>query len=278
MHFLTKFLAIMAAIFAFVLSALTVSYASSADEIVRQFRDEQTRRATAEAELRAEGETANIRVTELEDQLQQLRNDLNERENEVARLQTQNVELRLASRDAEASRASLESNIVQLSVSNDKFADIIDNYRTQNGELWDNELRYRREKLELEDQIADLLSQNAVLDQRFRAVREQLIAVQSGGTAAETADLTQGIAYSGPPVSGSVSEVLDDVNGRPLVRVDLGSSDNIRENMKLMVSRGNQFIANLVVLETDLNTSVASVTLSNGGSIRRGDRVSTSTN
>lgn len=276
MHVVTKILAVLAAVLSVAVSALTISYASSADRIVSQYETEQTRRENAELALRAAGSTYDARIVELDDQLQQSNNTINEQLAEVSRLQAENVQLRLANRDAEARRASLEANIVQLSVANDKFADIIDNYRSENGDLWDNELRYRSEKLELEDTIADLRSRNTVLDQRARALQEQLAQAQGGGDSSSGA---LAFEYSGPPITGSVVEVLSDVNGRPVARIDLGSNDNIRENMKLYVSRGDNFVANLQIIETDLNTAIGAVdSLGRAVEVRAGDRVFTSFN
>lgn len=277
MHVVTKILAVLAAVLSVAVSALTISYASSADRIVSQYETEQTRRENAELALRAAGSTYDAQIVNLNDQLQQANNTINEQLSEVSRLQAENVQLRLANRDAEARRASLEANITQLGVANDKFADIVDNYRLENSELWDNELRYRTEKLELEDTIADLRSRSTVLEQRARALQEQLAQAQGGGSQATGGELA--FEYSGPPITGSVVEVLPDVNGRPVARIDLGSNDNIRENMKLFISRGDDFVANLQIISTDLNTAIGAVdSLGRNVQVREGDRVFTSFN
>lgn len=275
MHVVTKILAVLAAVLSVAVSALTISYASSADRIVSQYETEQTRRENAELALRAAGSTYDAQIVNLNDQLQQANNTINEQLSEVSRLQAENVQLRLANRDAEARRASLEANITQLGVANDKFADIVDNYRLENSELWDNELRYRTEKLELEDTIADLRSRSTVLEQRARALQEQLAQAQGG----ESGGGEIAFEYSGPPITGSVVEVLPDVNGQPVARIDLGSNDNIRENMKLFISRGDDFVANLQIISTDLNTAIGAVdSLGRNVQVREGDRVFTSFN
>jgi len=274
-HVVTKILAVLAAVLSVAVSALTISYASSADRIVSQYETEQTRRENAELALRAAGSTYDAQIVNLNDQLQQANNTINEQLSEVSRLQAENVQLRLANRDAEARRASLEANITQLGVANDKFADIVDNYRLENSELWDNELRYRTEKLELEDTIADLRSRSTVLEQRARALQEQLAQAQGG----ESGGGEIAFEYSGPPITGSVVEVLPDVNGQPVARIDLGSNDNIRENMKLFISRGDDFVANLQIISTDLNTAIGAVdSLGRNVQVREGDRVFTSFN
>ena len=87
--------------------------------------------------------------------------------------------------------------------------------------------------------------------------------------------LDHSLCYSHP----AWSLVTQDVNGRPVARIDLGSNDAIRANMKLFISRGDQFLANLIVLDTDLNTAVGAVdTLGQSVKVQPGDRVFTGFN
>lgn len=54
----------------------------------------------------------------------------------------------------------------------------------------------------------------------------------------------------------------------------MGTNDRVAENMKLYVGRGRDtFVANLVVVTTDLNNSVARVDLLAGDAVREGDLV-----
>ena len=61
-----------------------------------------------------------------------------------------------------------------------------------------------------------------------------------------------------------------------LVKINLGSNDRIRENQKLFVSRGKDFVANLVILKTDMRFAIAKVdTLSRKVEVQNGDAVTT---
>ena len=100
--------------------------------------------------------------------------------------------------------------------------------------------------------MQNFLSLRSVCD-NHACLEVQLAQALNGGDAASS---DESVAYSGPPVFGEIVEVTQDVNGRPVARIDLGSNDAIRANMKLFISRGDQFLANLIVLDTDLNTAV----------------------
>ena len=72
---------------------------------------------------------------------------------------------------------------------------------------------------------------------------------------------------------------LASFSGKTLVQVNLGANDRVRENVKLLVFRGNTFVANLVLKRVDLQDSLAEVTLlAPGMQIQAGDRVTTRLN
>lgn len=281
MHILTKFFAVAASILAIVVSALTVTYAANADRITADYTNARLRAETVEAAASDAARQHDIEVRRLEAVVQELRDERSTLEAQLTRIEGQNVQLVADKRAAETSRASLESRIGQLGETSKTQVTLIGSYKDEVSGLRDNELRYRKEQLELEDRINDLESQNEVLTQTARALREQLTELRGlvGGegslaSAGSEGSSSETFLRAGAPVRGEVLEVMRGVNGRLMVRIDLGRNDDIRENMKLFVSRGDSFLANVRITETDNNTAIGELDpLGRNVQVREGDTV-----
>ena len=162
-------------------------------------------------------------------------------------------------------------------------ATLLAGYREEVGALRKNELRFREQAVQADDRISDLESQNEVLTQGVRALREQLeearLSRESGGAMGALSGRSQSEPFvdTGIPVTGTVESVTTDPStGATLVKINLGSNDRIRENQKLFVSRGKDFVANLVILKTDMRFAIAKVdTLSRKVEVQNGDAVTT---
>ena len=279
MHILTKVFIVFAAVLSLVLAALTMAYSVNADTIVSKYNDAlqqaitaQAARESASAEYAAASSVANQQIHDL----QILVSDLAARN---AKLVTENSGL-TASVQSERNRADAVENQIGDSLQTTKAqAAVIASYIEELAGLRESELGLRRASIELEDRVNDLASQNDVFQATIRALREQLASAQReaelamGGVAAGA----EGEPYeaAGAVIRGRVTQVsTDPASGQALIEVDVGSNDRVSENMKLQVGRGESFVATLVVLRTDLQSSVARVALTNeGASVQPGDLV-----
>ncbi|VAX40074.1 hypothetical protein MNBD_PLANCTO03-1597 [hydrothermal vent metagenome] len=278
MHILTKVFIVFAAVLSLVLAALTMAYSVNADAIVSKYNDAQQEAATAKAKQQAataEYADAAAVATQQIHGLQLMLSDIAARN---ASLVTENASL-TASVQAERNRADAVENQIGDSLQTTKAqASVIESFRQELSSLRESELGLRRASLELEDRVNDLASQNDVFNATIRALREQLASAQR---AAELAmggvSGAEGSPYeaSGPVIRGRVTQVsVDPASGQPLIEVDIGSNDRVSENMQLHVGRGQNFVATLVVVRTDLQSAVARVSLTNAGSsIQPGDLV-----
>mgnify|MGYP000023223261 CR=1 FL=1 len=279
MHILTKVFVVIAAILSVGIAALAMTYALNADRITRAFQDEQTRRLAAEASAEAQVAQYEAQSRTLSERVSALERNLADREARIRELRSENVGLLAGRRDAEAGREAIQFQIDQANQAIAKQLELIESYRTEVRELRQSELTFRREKLGLEDRINDLQSENDVLTQTVRAMQEQVAELQlalrdaEGGTPTARAGEGTGRVLA-TLVRGSVIEVSRDVSGRTLARIDLGSNDGVERGVRLFVSRENEFIANLRVVETDLNSAVAVVdTLGRRTEVRVNDMV-----
>jgi len=276
-HILTKVFIVFAAVLSLVLAALTMAYSVNADTIVSKYNDAlqqaiaaQAAQQSASAEYAAASSVANQQIHDL----QILVSDLAARN---ASLVTETSGL-TASVQSERNRADAVENQIGDSLQTTKAqAELIGSYIKEIAQTRESELGLRRRSLELEDRVNDLASQNDVFQATIRALREQLASAQRATELAMggVAGGAEGEPDEAAIIRGQVTRVtIDPASGQPLVEVDIGSNDRVSENMKLHVGRGEAFVADLVVLRTDLQSAVARVALTNGdASVQPGDMV-----
>lgn len=281
MHILTKVFIVFAAVLSLVLSVLTMAYAYNADAINSRYTDALKRADLAETqEQRQRAEFAQTSTRQAE-QIAALQGQLADVEARNADLVRENTTLVSGKQKAENRALAIENQIGDSLQTTAAQAALIGSLRQDNAKLRESELSQRTRSVELEDMLNDVVSQNDVYQATIRALREQLAAAQrdaelamSGASGALGADTPY--EASGPVIRGRVSRVsMDPSSGESLVEVDIGSNDRVSENMKLHVGRGtSQFVATLVVIRTDLQSSVARIALTNeGASVREGDLV-----
>lgn len=277
MHILTKILVVFAAVLSLGLAALTSSYAMNRDTITSSFNDAIVARDKANANYEAQssdfaGERERLQSERdaLSSQIESLQAAKREAESKLA-------ELRLDARSAKDRADSVSNQIGGLGETVDTQAEII---ASQNDELRKTRLdaqKTREQNIALLDRINDLESQNEVLTQSNRSLQESIAemqeAEQNGGSDV-AASSREPRPLSGDLVVGRVSEVRSN-NGQQYAEVDLGTRDRLRENVKLHITRNGDFVANLIIVRTDLQSSVGLVDTIGDSSIqvRPGDTV-----
>ena len=263
------------------MAALAISYSVNADRITTDYNDMAARATAAVAAQSAQSAAHGQERAALQDDLSGLQDELASRDADTRRLEASNSELRIALRQAEAGRESITSKIAQLGVTTETQARIIDEYKSEMDRLREAELSWRNDKIDLEKSLSDLESQVIVYEQVKRALQEQIeelrIAMTNSVNGTASTSTTQAPTdISGPVVRGTIDEVLNDpASGDTLVKVNLGSSDRLRENTRLYIHRGNKvFLGELVIFRVDLNHAVGRVAfVANGQAIREGDQV-----
>ena len=270
MHGLTKVLVAFAAILAVVLATLTIAYTINADAVAAQNRElnaalqaSEASRAKQSAEVEARSANADAAYALLQQRFDAMRSQLVELERQASEARAAQAR---AERDLAAARS--EAQIAAGTVKTQ--ADLISSVSSDNQTLLDSERRARREVIELTDRRNDLESQVASLRETNRLQSEQLAILQR--ELAESQGQRTGEAGQ---FAASVQDVrVDPGSEETLVSLNIGREERIRPATRLYVIRDSQWIANLDVVDVDVNTSVARVsTLASGESVRRGDRV-----
>ncbi len=264
-HIVTKVLVVFAAVLAVLLAALTMAYSVNADRILDDYHEQIAARRAAETlnnATQAQSQEVSARHNL---QLEQLRNDLNEAESLVLSLQRENEQLISEKQDANLKADSVLNQIGQLGQTNKTQMDLLTAYSNELTQLREKELQFRRREIQLVDRINDLESQNEVLDQTVRAVQEQLaelrLAAASDSPGVTTAsDGERIVELPGDVVQARIVETrVDERTGRTLAQIDAGINDRIRENVRLFVTRGNEYVCDLVVVKADLQWAIGEV-------------------
>ncbi|MEM1072363.1 MAG: hypothetical protein AAGB48_11480 [Planctomycetota bacterium] len=281
MHIITKILVVFAAAFSLALAALTSVYALNADSIVSAYNDKNAEalQATANYELQS-SQFADLQA-ELNSQLRSKDEEIADLDRERAALESEIIQLQIAAKEANDRAARIERQIGDLSKTADTQATFVQTLTGEVSTLREEGLDIKNQNIDLLARINDLESENDVLTQTNRALQVTIADLQSqldggptiaGGGAAAPPDSPAVI--SGPPVFGRVQAVRE-VNGQLLAEVDLGSRDRVRENSKLFITRNDRWLADLVIVRTDIQSSVGRVDVlgRTGIEIREGDIV-----
>lgn len=278
MHILTKILVVFAAVLSLALAALTSSYAMNRDSITDAYKSAIADRDKAKANYNTQSSQFAEERQKLQSEITKLNGDMQRLLNEKRETESQVAALRLEARAAVDRADSVTRQIADLGKTTDTQAELITSYTGEVRALREESLAIRNENIALLDRINDLESQNEVLIQSNRSLQVTIAELQqqeiTGPTGPGPVTLGDPQALQGDLVVGRVREVRTS-NGQQYAEVDLGSRDRMRENVKLHITRNGQFVANLVVIRTDLQSSVGRVdTLGNAqAEVRPGDMV-----
>ena len=281
MHILTKVFVLFAAVLSIIMAALAISYSVNADRITADYRDKAATAVTVSNDLAAVKAANGQEKAAMQDDLNALQDELASRDADTRRLEASNSELRIALRQAEAARESISSKIAQLGVTTETQAKIIDEYKTELGRLREAELAWRNDKIDIEKSLSDLESQVIVYEQVNRSLRERIAELQnafanaSNGNSSDNSSASMPTEVAGPLIRGAIDEVLNDPStGDTIVKINLGTNDRMKNNTRLYIHRGNVYLGELVIFQTDLNHAVGKVTyVAQNQSIRSGDQV-----
>ncbi|MBX3389220.1 MAG: hypothetical protein KF691_07160 [Phycisphaeraceae bacterium] len=279
---LTKVLVIIAAVLSLFLSALVISYSFNTDQILQDRDNQVSQSLAAKGQLADYTAQASAAKVAWDKEREALNSQLTDREARARELERVNAELTRAKAKAEQDFQAITLKIAELGETVKTQATLLTGYRDEVTALRKNELRFREQAVQSDDRISDLESQNEVLTQSVRALREQLEEARlarEGGSSMGVFGVSSKEPFvdTGIPVTGSIENVTTDPStGSTLVKINLGSNDRIRENQKLFISRGNKFVANLVILKTDMRFAIGRVdALNRDVSVQNGDSVTT---
>jgi hypothetical protein len=292
-HPLTKIFIVLVALLAVAIVPLVAVNAANEGTFKRRWLDEQAKSAAATTELAAA--RANHQATEAA-----LSKTISELQAEIARLtkegdsraaQLRKVEGELAA--ARALQATINSNLEIMAQTGKASTALNESLVRELRDLRAKVVESEKQVVELDEAVATLTSQLEVADAARRSLQEELIRI-SEEKAVAVASIAKYVAYFGelPAASAGATTILD--GGRipadrdlsatvvgvqrsgdsTLAEINAGSRDGVREGWVLMIGDSGRFVANLRIIEVDVNRATGVVELENrsGGSVAIGQR------
>ncbi len=263
MHILTKFLVIMAAVLAVLLSGLSIAYSSNAQRLREAIDNERKMAEAAKATANEATAAAAAERQALNDKNTTLNNQITSIRQSIVQLEGQNAQLLADKKRLELEGTTYQARIDQFIALTEAHAKLDEARAKELEDLRQKQLSYARKEIEMGDRINDLSGQLEVSQETSRALQEQLVAarqeldrVKSGGTA--TADAA-GLKKAPPTFRGRITNVSkDDSTGSTFVTINAGSNDRLSEKMELNIVRDG-FLAKVVLTRVDLNSAIGTV-------------------
>jgi len=272
-HIITKILVVFAAVLSILLAALSVAYSTNAREIKGTYQDLALEIQALRQELNQERTDFQSQLSERETRIDALRDQLSDLRGEKEALERDNSKLLARVKAAETQATSIQSKVDQLAATNQTQANLIEVMYSEVSGLRESELRSTQTEIELADRVSDIAAQLEVAREMNRALQEQLADLQASGSAVASRREVDSFAAT-RPIKATVTNIRRDTSGQLLAAIDAGSADRIRPGMELSVTRGNEFIAKLRVLDVDLNNASGVVdTLNRNTQVQVGDVV-----
>ena len=264
MSTLTKILVVLLSLFSIFLCGMMVTFVGSAKNYKREYTEQLKNAEYAHAELAKKDELFNAQVNkykELESKLQEtivtleseknvLVADLRKTERLSAQYQSQADSWKGVMTGFEQSVRSLQASLQQTQQQLD----------TARSEGIKDQKELNQITADLYAKIVQLQSLEAerrrLLEQKTEL--EKQISSLSVGAAVEVRPVTPLVRTAVPAsettAAADIKGVVVDVN-ETLVQLSVGSADGVRENMVFHVTRGDQFLCDIVVTNIDINQS-----------------------
>lgn len=263
MHWVTKVFAVLTALLAVGVAALTIAYTANAEQIRAALAREVELRQKAEDSSRNAATKAAVEQQRLTNDIESLNNAIGEMETQIASMQRERTQLLRDLESARADSMSVQAQLDQLSATNETLSTIVSRYRDEVTTLREEELRSAQREIELSDRNSELSGQLEVAIENNRALQEQLVEIRdqlntarAGGDAESTGS---GTVRASVPIRARITGVRTGPSGETLVQIDAGSSDRLRERMELSLVRGDQFLGKVIVTTVDIEESVGRV-------------------
>ncbi len=261
MHIVTKILAVFGAILSVLLAALTIAFASNADALRNAVSEEQTQKLAAQAALSKKEADYNGQYAQLTKASETAASEREAMKAKVVSLESERTTLAAQLQEARLAKQGNEDTATSLSATVKANQALIEALTKEIGELRNERISTARREAELVDRLNDLESQRQVLEQSTRALQEQLaetkLAMQKAKDGVTATD--QPYTYTGPLIQARIVGLTTGPGGDEIAEITAGSGTGLKPNMKLSITRGGHFIANLIVTNVDAQRAVGKV-------------------
>ena len=231
-----------------------------------EFDQLKNQRSAAQATINELNQQAASQRESSAQQISDLRNQQTQLLAQISTLQSQNSGLVAEVESLKQDAALHTAQIDQFLATSETYAQLNGKQSDELGQLRAEELENARREIALLDRINELEGRLEVSEETNRSLQERLVELREDLEFAQQGGST-GVARSEgnlkAPVGfrATVTGVSRDQTGSTLVEIDAGTSDNLKENMKLNIVGSSGYIASAVVQLVDDNSAVVRVTV-----------------
>ena len=284
----TKILIVLLTLFSIFLCGIVVTYVGTSDN----YKEKYDGLRASEQSLRKQVSSLKKQVNEKGEQNNQLEDTLGA---QIASLQTQMSELDVSLNNAEREKAALLQKVnnwasitKDFSVTTDKQGELLKNTLEELNKV---QVQQVKEHKELNETTRSLIEKMAIIDTlevEKRRILEEKIELQNRlDQLLQPVGRVSGIARPVTPARTTVRTVLPvdhDMNLRGLVTavdlknsmasISIGTADGVKDGMKFHVTRGDEFLCDILIIDVDSEEAVGILELVQQAP-RVGDNVST---
>jgi chromosome segregation ATPase len=284
---LTKVLIILQTVFSILLCGIVATYVANASDYKDKYEMSVTSKNAAVASktsIKEEWDAAKVKLAEalqkveeteptLRAQIVKLTDDLTRTQAEIDTL-NKRVTDSMATIQAASATASQQSKLYETAHAQLK---ITESDKIQLGKEYDETQSVLLEKLAVvasqDKMIRELEEEKSEIQGRLEQYLRQYGKVAAPATAATL--VPSRVQLAQPVKAIGLKGLISDLNmENRMAEISLGSTDGVKEGMKFIVTRDNQFVCNVVVLDVDAERAVGLLDLVKKAPVK-GDKVST---
>lgn len=278
MHVLTKIFIVLVSILALMMVPLVVVYAHNENSFKSRFNEAEAKTNTALESMKAAEARAGAEQSRLQLMIDDLRAQNTKLQNEKTAADVTVNQLTSQLAAAQSTQAGIVGDITQIRTAVEAGQQLTQSLVEEIRELRANAVAIERQRVELDEELADTRSQLEVAEQARRALQEELARIKDDHAKALT-QLSAYVAKHGdldiragalkdrairPDINLTATVIrVERSSGQVLAEIDAGSRDGVKENWSMTIGNGGEFIANLRIINVDINRSTGIVTLEN---------------
>lgn len=288
MSTLTKVLIVLLTVFSIFLCGIVVTYVANADnyrQTAKEYRDKYSSAQKSESDTLADWDRyqkeALREQANLKKNIKELEGSITKLEGDIDALTRDNTTWKQKVADStdviETANAALRQQTQLFEKAQQQVKDLTADRERRTRELEETDLRLMEQMalvVQMQAQNRDLTQENQELETRLNQLLQQY-----GRGVAPTTRVTPVPAVAKPAeaptrpldLAGTITAV-DMTNG--LAQISIGTAAGIKRNMKLHVTRGDQFVCDLLIVDADPDKAVGELRLVQAQP-KVGDRVTT---
>lgn len=275
MHILTKVFIVLVSLLAVLIVPLVVVYAHNENSFKARLQDAENQKVLAQQAAQQAQTREAAEVSRLDNDKSQLVQELKvaRQAADTEKASVRALESKLAAAEGMKSEISTRLSLIETNLS--AGMQLTDSLVSELRQLRTDAVAIERQKVELDEANRDLTGQLEVAVAARRALEEELSRIKDEHAKA-MAKLGMAISLGFNPEKTVVRAGLvpdktlsarvirvERSTGKVLVEIDAGSRDGVKDQWKMMIVNGDDFIANIRIINVDINRSTGQVTLEN---------------